>query len=422
MIFQSFFTLIVNIKPDKIDSLRNLLDNEISPNLSQNAYIPFQKLPMVHYCRWCILDEAEEPNGDPAPLMLMFQIIFDGDRNKFLQHLSKEFAHGIDSIYQHCEGYPSQPNEASRYQYFQKYRHKEPLAWTAVRGGTVEQILQEENLRQGIESFLDKNPLQKSSPDAIYQRIKDFVNQPQYAWALTPPPKPSLGWKIRYYAGMFFVILSILVLLPLIIVFAIFWILLAKHFENQDNKHIKPIERVLKPEVLKREDTLEQNQLTIYGTLKRPHWFRYSNIRILLFISSLLGKYRSTKGNLGGIETIHFVSWAIFNKKKNLMFLSNYDGGWESYLSEFIDFAASVMNLNFGNIIGYPKVRWLLKDGAHDEQNFKLIVRAYQYPCQVWYTAYPNLRVKNILRNAAIRRGLSQKMSAQQMEDWLKLL
>ncbi|TAE13107.1 MAG: hypothetical protein EAZ95_11640 [Bacteroidetes bacterium] len=422
MIFQSFFTTVSNIKPDKLAELRHLLDNDINADLSNNKYIPFSKLPNVHYCRWCIVDSAKNADGSDAPPMLLFQIIFDGKREAFIKGFLQDFASGIDKIYQYCEDYPTQPTYESRYSYFRKFRRKEPLAWTAVRGGTVEQILKEEKLRRGIEVFLDKNPMQQEQPETIQQRIKAFVsNTPEYQWAMTPPSKPSVVWKLAYYSKLVLLILCGIVLSPLILVFAIFWVLLLLYYEKQDNKHIMPLKRELKPEVLKREDLLRQNQLTEYGTFKGPHWFRYTNIHILLFVSSILGKYKSTKGNLGGIETIHFVSWAIFNKNQNLSFLSNYDGGWQSYLSEFIDFAASVMNLTFGNIKGYPKTRWLLKEGAHEEQNFKMIVRAYQYPCQIWYTAYPKLRVKNILRNAAIRKGLSRKMNTQQLQNWLKL-
>jgi hypothetical protein len=220
------------------------------------------------------------------------------------------------------------------------------------------------------------------------------------------------------------VFITAFVLFVPLTLFLVIWIGLAKHFENVDNRHIEQISNKPKEDVLAQEDVIPipQNQLTIYGALKSPNWFRRRHIKLFLMIAKTSAKYRATKGSLSGVTSIHFASWALFNNDKNVLFTSNYDGGWESYLSEFIDYSASAMNMSFGNIKGYPKIVWLIKKGAHDEQNFKKVVRYNQYPCQVWYVAYPQIRAKNILRNQKIRKGLSQKMNDQQLAEWLKLL
>ena len=91
----------------------------------------------------------------------------------------------------------------------------------------------------------------------------------------------------------------------------------------------------------------------------------------------------------------------------------------EIYLSEFIDRSAMAMNLTFGTTVGYPKVKRLLWEGAFDEQAFKTVVRNNQYPCQVFYSAYPYLTVKNILNNNNIRKGLDGS-GKETIEQWLK--
>jgi hypothetical protein len=119
--------------------------------------------------------------------------------------------------------------------------------------------------------------------------------------------------------------------------------------------------------------------------------------------------------------TDHFARWCIFNKGRNVMFLSNYDGAWEIYLSQFIDRSAAAMNLTFGTTVGYPPVRNIFWGGAFDEQAFKTVVRNNQYPTQVFYSAHPYSTAKNQLNNSRIRKGLNGE-SKESCNDWLKRL
>jgi len=235
-------------------------------------------------------------------------------------------------------------------------------------------------------------------------------------WALTPRAKPSFIWKVRYYGIL---VIKLIFLLPVIVLLLI-WYLLSGIFNRRDNKYRKKITRSQDFEALLRnEDRIFMNQLTVYGGIKKPYWFRTMQLRLGLYVFSLNGVYRSNKGQLSGIETIHFARWAIFNKGKNVMFLSNFDGAWQIYLSEFIDRSAAAMNLTFGTTVGYPKVKGLVGEGSHDEEAFKTVVRNNQSPCQVWYSAYPRLTMKNILNNQKIRQGLSGE-SKESTADWLK--
>ena len=77
------------------------------------------------------------------------------------------------------------------------------------------------------------------------------------------------------------------------------------------------------------------------------------------------------------------------NNDRSLLFASNYDGSLESYMDDFINKVAWGLNLVFSNGMGYPTTRWLIKDGAEQEQKFKYSLRRHQLPTQVWYKAYP---------------------------------
>jgi hypothetical protein len=91
-------------------------------------------------------------------------------------------------------------------------------------------------------------------------------------------------------------------------------------------------------------------------------------------------------------------------------------------MDDFIDKVAWGLNAVFSNGIGYPRTRWLVLDGASDEQAFKKFLRSYQVPTQLWYSAYDNLTNANIANNAAIRAGLAGPMSAEETERWLRRL
>jgi len=70
----------------------------------------------------------------------------------------------------------------------------------------------------------------------------------------------------------------------------------------------------------------------------------------------------------------------------------------------------------------FPRSRWLVLDGAADEENFKRAARRRQVPSHIWYSAYPGLTLENIKNNAAIRAGLFAPLDAASAQAWLRRL
>ena len=123
------------------------------------------------------------------------------------------------------------------------------------------------------------------------------------------------------------------------------------------------------------------------------------------------------------VQTIHFARWVFIDGKTRVVFCSNYDGGHEAYMDDFINKVAWGLNLVFSNGLGWPKTDWLIKRGARREQSFKYYQRRHQLPTQVWYKAYPGLTLLDIRRNQRIREGLQQaSVSDDEALEWLKLL
>ena len=91
-----------------------------------------------------------------------------------------------------------------------------------------------------------------------------------------------------------------------------------------------------------------------------------------------------------------------------MLFASNYDGSLESYMDDFIDKISWGLNLVFTNGIGYPRTRWLIKDGCRDELAFKDYLRLHQVPTLVWHPAYGRLSTANVAANERLRKGCTR--------------
>jgi hypothetical protein len=167
------------------------------------------------------------------------------------------------------------------------------------------------------------------------------------------------------------------------------------------------------------EDFEVQNQMTLITPIK-PGWLRLFALRAVCWVIQQRATYVDTHGSLGGIPSIHFAHWNVIDGGRRLLFCSNYDGTWESYLGEFIDRGASALTAIWSNCIEFPRTRLLMIGGARDEQRFKEWIRRFQIPTQVWYAAYPHLSVQNIQNSSEIRAGFSTELSDSACAAWLR--
>jgi hypothetical protein len=125
-------------------------------------------------------------------------------------------------------------------------------------------------------------------------------------------------------------------------------------------------------------------------------------------------------GQLGTIPSIHFAKWLLIEEGRRLVFLSNYDKSWESYLGDFVDKAPTGLNLAWSCTQEYPRTVALAFDGAKDEETFKAWGRAYQVPTQVFYSAYADLTIETINNNTLIRHRLHQPADAGGLDAWFR--
>jgi hypothetical protein len=87
------------------------------------------------------------------------------------------------------------------------------------------------------------------------------------------------------------------------------------------------------------------------------------------------------------------VRWLLIDDGRRLVMLSDYDGSWENYIDEFAEMILSGLDAIWETSLGFPP------DGARDLPAFKRFLRAHQVPAEVFFSAYPDQTVLNILED-----------------------
>jgi hypothetical protein len=126
-------------------------------------------------------------------------------------------------------------------------------------------------------------------------------------------------------------------------------------------------------------------------------------------------------GYLGSMRTVHFAHWAFLNNGSRLLFFSNFDHSWGSYLDDFIEKAAKGLTIAWGSGVGFPPARFLVLDGAAHGRQFKNWALASRAVTRFWYSAYRDLTVDQIERNHRIANGLRpDRLSEKEARAWMR--
>jgi hypothetical protein len=247
------------------------------------------------------------------------------------------------------------------------------------------------------------------------------------AATLTPTQPTPLGWRIRnlmhmllplLLAAVFFALFPLLTIALLAVAVLLFVMALRRH-EQADPIVNQPYERAKVALLSEGEDHDVTNQYTAMGSIK-PGRFRLWTEIVILYGINWVARHIFTRGSIARIGTIHFAHWAFLDQRRRGFFCSNYDGGHEAYMDDFINKAGFGLNLSFSSFIGYPTTDWLVAKGAWLEQDFKRFQRHHQIPTDVWYKAYPGLTARDLARNSRIRNGFEKAiMSDDEIRRWL---
>ena len=174
-------------------------------------------------------------------------------------------------------------------------------------------------------------------------------------------------------------------------------------------------------ELATQEDHGVQNPFTSAGFLK-PGPFRKITGSVVLWGTNFLARRVLNHANLIGVKSIHFARWVFLDDRRRLFFASNYDGSLENCMDDCIDKIAWGLNTVLSNGVDYPETRFLVLDGATNEQVFKRFNLTHQLVTPFWYAAYQGLTALNIENNAQIRAGLYDVLEDAAARAWLRRL
>jgi len=128
----------------------------------------------------------------------------------------------------------------------------------------------------------------------------------------------------------------------------------------------------------------------------------YDNITELTLITPILaGHAGELRQVLAGVQishdspikkisSIHYARWVVIDDGARLLFTSNFDGTWERYLRDFSEKIPEGLDAIWGHCEGWP--------GAQPFEPFRDWVREHEIKADLFYAAYPESTVKEVLR------------------------
>jgi hypothetical protein len=424
MIRQGHIMILAPIRREQVTLLRSLLATlNAAPGQADplNHLVPFARFENIHVARFVILEDQTLVDRRSAypdvqfpeeKVYLSFIADCDGAGEELLKSLVKQAGDGLRQIFRHCEG---MEEEADLLTWMQARNVEAATYYVNWVGRTVRQVREEARLHDRLQTLLVN--LRQRSPVEAHRTLREAVLAG--GLKMTPVAGRNILDILRGIAGLLYLPLIGLVLLPFIILGAPLFFIILRRKETSDPVITPRIDGARIRTMSAREDHDVTNPFSAIGSLK-PGAFRRCLTKIILYTVNWSTAYIYTRGRLARVGTIHFARWVLLDDDRRVVFASNYDGSLESYMDDFINKVAFGLNLVFSNGIGYPATDFLISGGATREHEFKNFLRRHQVPTDVWYKAYPGLTTRDLARNARIREGLERRyLNAEEASRWL---
>ncbi len=421
------------IIPQREAELRDLLEsmNDAPGRVNAgNALIPFAQFGMLHVARLLILKDNTPDDvgahGLPRrdyPLYLAFLGNIDGEADIFFEELASRASSGLRALFSCCEGFSV---DTGLVDWMKRNSRPSIAGYTNWLGRTVARIREEAALHEAIQRYLQGNaPSLAGLPlKEVHTALRHFVDAEKSAGRLrlSPESPTPLGWRIRNLLHKFGLPLLALLASPVLIPIGLIFAVRLRYLEKADPELCPRVDQAYADALARLEDHDVTNQFTAMGSLK-PGIVRLCTAILILQTINWGARHIFNRGRLARIRTIHFARWVFLDNKKRMVFFSDYDGSFESYMDDFINKSGFGLNVVFSNGIGYPRTNWLIFDGCADELKYKEFLRRHTLPTQVWYKAYPGLTAVDLERNIRIRKGVeSPSLRDQEVREWIALL
>jgi len=507
---QHALTVIVPVAVAEVDALRALLNamgqhidesgrvplEAVRPFLPPSAarpfgtaFIEFRHLTTVHFFRLVLLESARDATGNPIAPSLVFATDFDGPMAAHMDQLVRVAEPALRAVFNLCQ---PQPGTKSLQDYLYKWSVPAAAFYRGHPGRSVAQIWGADNhseaeLRQVLEQALDVLPGSQTTA-AVVDWLRHAVGHSDWKSASATDEPAGLNRRALISVAVVGLLLfgatamigahlfsswlagMVSALLLPVVLLGIFGTILnglggleerrAQRLVHQEgppstsDDAVDPYvpdrrrDRLKVVEELEDQRGLVQNQMTHVVNIK-PGWIRLRTLHATLALGRFLSRNVFVNGTLLGIPTIHFARWVFIDDNRRLLFFSNYDFSWESYLGDFIDLASDGLTSIWSNTTFFPRTRiraWtvlprvlrvaisylpgatplaatsIFTGGAQHERAFKRWTRDHQVATHVWYSAYPHLSVTNVNNNTELRRGLFTALEGKAQQAWLRRL
>lgn len=437
-----------------IEDLKQTEDKSVDPT-KPNFWRFQEQIPTLHF-----LSISVFPAHDYDPLLIV-EANFDGSDGPFWAQLEALIGDTLRSMIRCCKRpgdgtallYDSVTEADSRTSvaaYLEARTQRPSVFHHGNRGLTCQQIRQERALFLDMVAELDrpgKSAYRGVAPAQAHGTLRATLSG-QHSWLNDRAPTrfsllERIGDWLRFLLfvaavlavlavpGLLIIALNIvesrsglvvaLVLIGSIVAsvgLILFWV---RYLEKRDSAHDRPRtnENTLR-EMVRREDWITQNHMGSIVLIK-PGVLRMIIIRAGHFALHLLLRAKARDGYLGSMRTVHFAHWAFLNNKSRLLFFSNFDHSWDSYLDDFIEKAHAGLTLAWGCGVGFPETRFLIQDGASRGRQFKAWALASRTVSRFWYSAYPDLTVDQVERNHRIATGLRKAtLNHKEAVSWMQ--
>lgn len=202
------------------------------------------------------------------------------------------------------------------------------------------------------------------------------------------------------------------------------WALRAlRQSEKNNTAEMPDLDPVTLSDILMRENRtpVQNHMVSVTEVINEPYRKFVTLPAAFSAVAQAVKKGLFAPGHLADIGTIHFARWIVLPRSNRMVFFSNYDGNWESYLEDFISKASEGLTGVWSNCRGFPETKYLFQKGAKDGDRFKRWARDSMIPTRIWYSAYPDISMSRIRRAARIRHGLLNGATRAQAQAWLDL-
>ena len=377
---QNALTVIAPIKTDEADALERIL-TEIGNDVEGNPHVRFRDTPSTHFARWVILERRPKVGK-----CLLFVSNHDGCFQSYMCELVQTVGPGMEEVWSKCKGYPpGAAQDVARFtEFIQRHSVEHQAFYVALPGASVRDISNCAHLREMVNELLDR-----PSADPWVRQLPDLVPTPQAAGLLGRLQQLAERWLLQ----LFKLLQRLAGVRPGV--------------DNPNYVRAQAREDVLEIE----GSSMVQTPVTLVSTIKKPRFYHKLLLRSTLFVVNQVAQ--KTPPTLGGVSTIHFAHWAIINEGRHLLFETNFDGSWERYLDDFIDHVSEELDAVWANCENYPK------GGAEDSEGFKRFFRDDHFPVQVYYSAYPEATVNNIVTDLQLGDAVKQFLRQEEVERFL---